>query len=97
MNPSGLLGGLIVNQLATAAGEDPRALWGDRVAQADIWLAHDPVVRADRLRGTTVFVSSGNGLPGEFDAPLYAGIGVAGMLYEAVVFEQSEARQFANS
>ncbi|MFC6010562.1 alpha/beta hydrolase [Nocardia lasii] len=31
------------------------------------WAANDPVVHAEGLRGTKLYVSNGNGLPGEFD------------------------------
>jgi S-formylglutathione hydrolase FrmB len=47
----------------------PPALWGDPVAQYDIWAAHDPTVIANRLRGVDLFVASGNGQPGPFDPP----------------------------
>ncbi|RMI34072.1 alpha/beta hydrolase [Nocardia stercoris] len=32
------------------------------------WIAHDPVVNAEKLRGTNLFISSGSGLPGPHDA-----------------------------
>jgi S-formylglutathione hydrolase FrmB len=50
-------------------GEDPLALWGDPVAQRRIWQAHDPYFLARRLRSTPVFLSSGDGTAGPFDAP----------------------------
>jgi diacylglycerol O-acyltransferase / trehalose O-mycolyltransferase len=31
------------------------------------WAAHDPVLHADKLRGTNLFVSAGNGIPGKYD------------------------------
>jgi diacylglycerol O-acyltransferase/trehalose O-mycolyltransferase len=49
--------------------EAPPALWGDRQAQADVWVAHDPVSRAADLRGTPLFVAYGNGRSGPLDAP----------------------------
>jgi len=42
--------------------------WGDPVAQADIWQAHDPVNIASGLRGLAVYVSYGDGTPGPFDS-----------------------------
>ncbi|HUR51775.1 MAG TPA: alpha/beta hydrolase-fold protein [Mycobacteriales bacterium] len=47
------------------AGDDPAAagVLGDPVTHAASWQAADPVRHADRLRGSTVFVSSGNGVP----------------------------------
>jgi S-formylglutathione hydrolase FrmB len=46
---------------------DPLAIWGDPEAQMATWAAHDPTALAGRLRGTRLFVSSGNGEPGPFD------------------------------
>lgn len=31
------------------------------------WAAHDPLVNAEKLRGTALFVSTGNGIPGPID------------------------------
>jgi diacylglycerol O-acyltransferase/trehalose O-mycolyltransferase len=45
----------------------PRDVWGDPVAQADIWKAHDPFVNAAALRGTALYVAYGNGTPGPLD------------------------------
>ncbi|MGW4247474.1 alpha/beta hydrolase [Nocardia sp. NPDC004722] len=33
-----------------------------------MWAANDPFVNADRLRGVALYLSSGNGLPGPYDA-----------------------------
>jgi diacylglycerol O-acyltransferase/trehalose O-mycolyltransferase len=46
---------------------DPRAIWGGPAAQRQTWAAHDPTALAGRLRGTRLFVSSGDGRPGPFD------------------------------
>ena len=46
----------------------PFELWGDRVAQADVWRAHDPMTNAAALRGTTLYVAYGNGELGPFDS-----------------------------
>jgi diacylglycerol O-acyltransferase / trehalose O-mycolyltransferase len=32
-----------------------------------MWAAHDPYVHADKLRGLKLFVSSGSGIPGDYD------------------------------
>ena len=48
-----------------AAGSDD--LWGDPVAQAEVWRAHDPAVNASQLSGTDLFVSFGSGEPGPLD------------------------------
>ncbi|MFH8484106.1 alpha/beta hydrolase [Streptomyces longisporoflavus] len=50
-------------------GMDWRALWGDPVAQRANWQAHDPYYLAERLRGTPVHLSSGDGTAGALDPP----------------------------
>jgi diacylglycerol O-acyltransferase/trehalose O-mycolyltransferase len=48
--------------------DDPRAVWGDPVDDRARWARHDPTELAARLRGTPLFVSSGNGRRGPLDA-----------------------------
>jgi diacylglycerol O-acyltransferase/trehalose O-mycolyltransferase len=48
-------------------GPGPIDVLGDPVAQADNWKAHDPLLNAEALRGTGLFVAYGNGKPGPFD------------------------------
>ena len=43
------------------------ALWGDPDAQRDVWQAHNPIDNAEALRGTTLFVSWGEGGQGPLD------------------------------
>ncbi|MGW5229519.1 alpha/beta hydrolase [Nocardia niigatensis] len=49
--------------------------WGGNVANMwgppgdPEWREQDPYLQADRLRGTAVYVSAGNGIPGPFDTP----------------------------
>lgn len=50
-------------------GNDPTNVWGDPVARRDIWEAHDPYYLAHRLKHLPVYLSTGNGQPGPFDAP----------------------------
>ncbi len=45
---------------------DP-GLWGDPVAQADVWKAHDPTDNVAALKGTALYVAYGNGQPGPLD------------------------------
>jgi len=45
----------------------PNALWGDPVAQADVWKAHDPTDNAAALKGTALYVAYGNGELGPLD------------------------------
>jgi S-formylglutathione hydrolase FrmB len=49
--------------------EDPYAIWGDPLAQLEIWTDHDPVYLAPSLRGTRLFLAVGNGEAGPFDPP----------------------------
>ncbi|APE36502.1 esterase [Nocardia mangyaensis] len=56
---------LIRAQLATF-GADASNMWGGPGDPA--WVANDPVVHAERLRGTAIYLSSGNGLPGPHEA-----------------------------
>ena len=46
---------------------DPLALWGDVYLNPTLWAAHNPYDLANSLRGVTLFVSSGNGVPGPLD------------------------------
>ncbi|WP_147918385.1 alpha/beta hydrolase [Ruania zhangjianzhongii] len=50
-------------------GNDPTNVWGDPVAQREIWEAHDPYYLAQRLKRIPVYLSSGNGHAGPFDPP----------------------------
>jgi S-formylglutathione hydrolase FrmB len=46
---------------------DPDAIWGDPQQDEATWAQHDPTALAPRLKGTRLFVSSGNGRPGPLD------------------------------
>jgi S-formylglutathione hydrolase FrmB len=59
----------LVQGLLRFQGKDPNALWGDPVAQARIWAAHNPYDLAARLRGIPVYLSTGNGAAGPLDPP----------------------------
>jgi len=45
----------------------PNALWGDPVAQADVWKTHDPTTNAAALQGTGLYVAYGNGEMGPLE------------------------------
>jgi diacylglycerol O-acyltransferase/trehalose O-mycolyltransferase len=47
-------------------GNDPQT-WGDPVEQVDIWKAHNPIDLAEALRGTTLYISYGEGGQGPLD------------------------------
>jgi S-formylglutathione hydrolase FrmB len=58
-------------------GYDAAALFGDPIAQADIWAAHNPADLVENMRGIALFVSCGNGELGPLDP---AGTDPAGLL-----------------
>lgn len=76
----------LVLDLVRGTGADPLALWGDPVANAGVWAAHNPYDLARRLRGTKVYLSAGNGEAGPFDPP---DSGINGL--EQLLGEQSVA------
>jgi S-formylglutathione hydrolase FrmB len=51
-------------------GQEPVALWGDPVAQRDVWQAHDPYYLAKELRTIPVYMSSGDGRTDNLEALL---------------------------
>lgn len=59
----------LVEKIAAGSGADPLDLWGDPVANATTWAAHNPFDLAQRLRGIPIYLSAGNGQPGPFDPP----------------------------
>jgi S-formylglutathione hydrolase FrmB len=54
--------------LASDFDTGPDPVFGDKVAQADNWTAHDVVSQAAALKGVPLFISYGNGRPGPFEA-----------------------------
>lgn len=46
-----------------------KARWGDPVAQADLWRAHDPIALAPALKGVVLYIAYGSGERGPLDAP----------------------------
>ncbi|MFD3459007.1 alpha/beta hydrolase [Nocardia fluminea] len=59
------VGRQFVNVVVGTGGGDASNMYGPPGDPA--WVANDPVVNAEGLRGTKLYVSNGNGLPGEFD------------------------------
>ncbi|NLE79924.1 MAG: esterase family protein [Rhodococcus sp.] len=63
---SGIIGQAMVRSMVELRGGGNAAnMWGP--IAAPLWRVHDPMLNAERLRGTAVFVSSGNGIPGPID------------------------------
>ncbi|MFX4271528.1 alpha/beta hydrolase [Propionibacteriaceae bacterium Y1685] len=50
-------------------GNDPDNVWGDPVAQRQVWEQHDPYFLAERLTDIPVYLSCGNGEAGPYDTP----------------------------
>ncbi len=49
-------------------GADPDKLWGPLPGREDNWRAHNPADLAPKLKGLRLYVSAGNGEPGELDS-----------------------------
>lgn len=50
-----------------ASGADATNMWGPW--NGPEWVARDPYLRAEALRGKAIYISSGSGLPGPYDTP----------------------------
>ena len=59
----------LVATLLNGWGLDRADLWGEPTEHPGIWAAHNPFDLARRLRGTPVYLSTGNGEPGPLDPP----------------------------
>lgn len=66
-----------------AGGFDSEAMWG--APGSDTWESHDPYLLADKLKGVSLYISSGSGTTGPYDEPSgiipgvstnYAGMGL---------------------
>ncbi|MEV0249918.1 alpha/beta hydrolase-fold protein [Nocardia sp. NPDC050712] len=72
----------IMYALRDAGGFDANAMWGPPTS--DEWDNHDPYTLADKLKGTSLYISSGSGSTGPFDqaggipgvSTNYAGMGL---------------------
>jgi diacylglycerol O-acyltransferase / trehalose O-mycolyltransferase len=58
----------VLDTVGGQAHTDSTGTWGDPVAQADVWEAHNPLAQAESLKGLSLFVSYGNGQAGPFDS-----------------------------
>ncbi|WP_254402489.1 alpha/beta hydrolase family protein [Streptomyces sp. AC555_RSS877] len=75
-----------ITPVVISAGYDPR-IFGDRTLQADNWQAHNLVDLAAELRGVSLFLASGNGLPGRYDDIVSA---ITGAPLEILVHQMAE-------
>ncbi|MCM6772936.1 esterase family protein [Nocardia sp. CDC159] len=63
----GLAQGAMLFSIANRGG-DPANMWGPPGSPA--WAEHDPALLADRLRGKTIYLSTGTGIPGPHEAEI---------------------------
>ncbi|GAA1866477.1 alpha/beta hydrolase family protein [Actinomadura bangladeshensis] len=68
-------------------------VWGDPDEQRVVWRQHNPYDLAGRLAGVRVHVSSGDGMPGPYDAGSHGDEGAAADVLEALACTVS--REFA--
>lgn len=59
------LGRLFVDAVVLRWRGDPTNMWGP--PDSPVWPANDPYLHADQLRGTSIYLSTGTGLPGPLD------------------------------
>ena len=71
-------------------GYDALALFGDPVAQADIWADHNPADLVANLRGLALYVSCGNGQLGPLDPPGTDPSGLLAQLEAALLLHNHE-------
>ncbi|NUS93828.1 MAG: esterase family protein, partial [Nocardia sp.] len=64
---TGLATGAVQFSIMTRGG-NPDNMWGP--GGGPDWAAHDPALMLDRLRGKTLFLSTGTGLPGPHELEL---------------------------
>lgn len=64
-NTSSLPNQLLTQWDISRAGGSADNMWGP-IGDPD-WAAHDPYLLADKLRGKTIYMSSGNGVPAAYD------------------------------
>ncbi|MFA9270842.1 esterase family protein [Svornostia abyssi] len=60
---------MVVSTIRVRANRDFFSLWGHPQYQGRIWRSVNPYDLAEKLRGTELYVSSGNGRPGPFEKP----------------------------
>ncbi len=63
----GLAQGPMLFSIANRGG-NPAAMWG--LPGDPAWAQHDPALLADRLRGKTIYLSTGTGIPGPHEAEI---------------------------
>jgi S-formylglutathione hydrolase FrmB len=86
----GLYATWVLQAFLAPLGYDPLSLFGDPVAQRDVWAAHNPSDLVANLRGTKLFVSCGNGHVGPLDPPGTDPAGLLVQLEAALLLQNQE-------
>lgn len=78
------MGQAFLRTVVEVMGEtDARNMWGPY--DDDEWRRHDPTVNAEGLRGISLYVSNGSGLPGPYENPMLPRSAQAPELHEQVL------------
>lgn len=93
----GLYATWVLQAFLAPLGYDPLSLFGDPVAQRDVWAAHNPADLVANLRGTKLFVSCGNGHVGPLDPPGTDPAGLLVQLEAALLLQNQEFIARANA
>ncbi|GAA5044505.1 hypothetical protein GCM10023318_07360 [Nocardia callitridis] len=64
---SGMAAGAVMFSIANRGG-NPLNMWGP--AGSPAWAEHDPALMAERLRGKTLYLSTGTGIPGQHETEI---------------------------
>ncbi|WP_406235874.1 alpha/beta hydrolase [Nocardia sp. NBC_01009] len=64
---TGLAQAAVMFSIANRGG-NPMRMWG--VPGSPVWSEHDPALLAERLRGKTIYLSAGTGIPGPYEAEI---------------------------
>jgi diacylglycerol O-acyltransferase/trehalose O-mycolyltransferase len=86
----GLYATWVLQAFLAPLGYDPLSLFGDPVAQRDVWSAHNPADLVANLRGTKLFVSCGSGHVGPLDPPGTDPPGLLVQLEAALLLQNQE-------
>ncbi|MFQ6398302.1 alpha/beta hydrolase [Nocardia sp. KC 131] len=85
------IGWNLVNAVVAVGGGNSKNMYGPK--DDPMWAANDPYLHADQLRGTNLFISSGSGIPGQWDTldGPYALPGVGGLANQVTLGAGLEA------
>ncbi|MHB1711676.1 MAG: alpha/beta hydrolase [Acidimicrobiales bacterium] len=76
--------GLTAASMPLGGGQFDQCIWGDPLTQDVLWRGADPTSLAPNLSNTSLFVASGNGLPGPYDSPSNPSTGEDGAIEGAI-------------